>query len=97
LPRVAKDDPVDAPWPFDGPIVFEERDEALQARAFHVVDRWRYVGHAPSLAQAASLHASSVPGPFELLTYRILQSHLARGLRVMPLGVPAAASAVSVA
>ena len=60
LPRVSKADPVDAPWPFDGPIVFEEHDAELQARAFHVVDRWRYVGHAPSLAQAASLHATSV-------------------------------------
>ena len=41
----------------------------------------------PSLAQAATLHASSVTGPFELSTYRLLQSHLARGLRVMPLSV----------
>jgi DNA polymerase-3 subunit epsilon len=97
VPRVAKNDPVDAPWPFDGPIVFEERDAELQARAFHVVDRWRYVGHAPSLAQAASLHASSVAGSFELSTYRILQSHLARGLRVMPLGGSIAAGAANVA
>jgi DNA polymerase III subunit epsilon len=28
-----------------------------------------------------------VVGPFELSTYRLLQSHLARGLRVMPLSV----------
>jgi DNA polymerase-3 subunit epsilon len=101
LPRVAKSDPVDAPWPFDGPIVFEERDVELQARAFHVVDRWRYVGHAPTLAQAANLHASSVAGTFELSTYRILQTHLARGLRVMPLGAcvtagPVTTSAASV-
>jgi DNA polymerase-3 subunit epsilon len=27
VPRIAKSDPVDAPWPFDGPIFFEERDE----------------------------------------------------------------------
>ena len=99
LPRGAKSDPVDAPWPFDGPIVFEERDAELQARAFHVVDRWRYVGHAPTLAEAASLHATSVTGTgtFELSTYRILQSHLARGLRVMPLGVSVVAAAASVA
>ena len=38
----------------------------------------------PSLAQAAELHASSSGGAFELSTYRLLQSHLARGLRVMP-------------
>jgi DNA polymerase-3 subunit epsilon len=98
-PRVAKGDPVDAPWPFDGPIVFEERDAELQARAFHVVDCWRYFGHAPTLAQAANLHASSITsnGTFELSTYRILQTHLARGLRVMPLGVSVTAAAASVA
>jgi DNA polymerase III subunit epsilon len=97
LPRAAKSDPVDAPWPFDGPIVFEERDAELQTRAFHVVDRWRYVGHAPTLAQAASLHASSVTSTctFELSTYRILQTHLARGLRVMPLGVSVTTGAVT--
>ncbi|MGA7780332.1 MAG: exonuclease domain-containing protein, partial [Paraburkholderia sp.] len=91
VPRVAKSDPVDAPWPFDGPIVFEERDEELQARTFHVVDRWQYLGHMPSLVQAASLSALDGAGAFELSTYRILQAHLARGLRVMPLGVPAGA------
>jgi DNA polymerase-3 subunit epsilon len=87
VPRVTKSDPGDAPWPFEGPVVFEEREEASHARAFHVVDRWRYLGHAPSLAQAAALHASSAAGPFELSTYRLLQSHLARGLRLMPLSV----------
>lgn len=92
VPRVAKSDPVDAPWPFDGPIVFEERDEELQARTFHVVDRWQYLGHMPSLVQAASLSALDGAGAFELSTYRILQAHLARGLRVMPLGVPAGAA-----
>jgi DNA polymerase-3 subunit epsilon len=85
VPRAAKSDPMNAPWPFEGPIVFEECEQASQARVFHVVDRWRYLGHAASLAQAAQLHASSGDGAFELSTYRILQSHLARGLRVLPL------------
>lgn len=95
VPRVAKSDPADAPWPFEGPIVFEEREEASQARVFHVVDRWRYMGHAPSLGEAATLHASNIAGPFELSTYRILQSHLARGLRILPLSVPSAAETTS--
>jgi len=45
------------------------------------------------------LHASSITsnGTFELSTYRILQTHLARGLRVMPLGVSVTAAAASVA
>jgi DNA polymerase-3 subunit epsilon len=41
------------------------------------------------------LHASSATGTFELSTYRILQTHLARGLRVMPLGVSVTAGAVT--
>jgi DNA polymerase-3 subunit epsilon len=43
------------------------------------------------------LYASSVAGPFELSTYRILQSHLARGLRVMPLSASSDAPASSLA
>jgi DNA polymerase-3 subunit epsilon len=94
VPRMAKSDPSDAPWPFQGAVVFEEREQASHAPAFHVVDRWCYIGHAPSLVQAAELHASSATSGFELSTYRILQGHLARGLRMMPLSVPSAASAV---
>jgi DNA polymerase-3 subunit epsilon len=91
VPRVGKSDPVDAPWPFEGPIVFEEQEDASHARVFHVVNRWRYLGHAASLAQAATLFASAIEGSFELSTYRILQSHLARGLRIMPLALPSTA------
>jgi DNA polymerase-3 subunit epsilon len=89
VPRASRADPVDAPWPYDGAIVFEERDAAEGARVFHIVDGWRYLGHAPSLADAATLLAASVPGAFELATWRILQSHLARGLHVLPLSRPA--------
>ena len=85
VPRVSRGDPVDAPWPYDGPVVFEERDASEGARVFHVIDRWRYVGHAPSLPEASALHATNASGAFELSTWRVLQSHLARGLRMMPL------------
>jgi len=85
LPRISRGDPVDAPWPYDGAIVFEERDAAEGARMFHVIDGWRYVGHAPSLPEASALLAANASGAFELSTWRVLQSHLARGLRVMPL------------
>ncbi len=85
VPRVSKNDPVDAPWPFDSAVAFEEQDAAGDVRAFHVVDRWRYIGHAPSLDEAAALAAAAAPGAFELPTYRILQTHLARGLRALPL------------
>ncbi|CAB3765435.1 exonuclease domain-containing protein [Paraburkholderia humisilvae] len=94
-PRSSRHDPVDAPWPFDGAIVFEEsgvdRGEPAGERAgehactLHVVDRWCYLGHARSLAQADALLAQNATRAFELSTYRIMQTHLARGLRVMPL------------
>jgi DNA polymerase-3 subunit epsilon len=96
-PRVSRSDPADAPWPFEGAIAFEENDASPDARAFHVVDRWRYLGHAPSLAQAAALLAASEAGAFELSTYRILQTHLARGLRVMSLNRVSEELAVAVA
>ncbi|WP_109477986.1 exonuclease domain-containing protein [Paraburkholderia sp. C35] len=92
LPRVSRSDPADAPWPYDGAIAFEERDAAEGERVFHIVDQWRYVGHAPTLAEASTLLAASVAGTFELSTWRILQSHLARGLRVLPLSRAAVAS-----
>ncbi|WP_153099649.1 3'-5' exonuclease family protein [Paraburkholderia hayleyella] len=84
--RAGKGDPVCAPWPFDGAIVFEEQDgRSAAAPIFHVVDAWCYVGHATSLDQARALLARSPSGRFELTTYRILQTYLARGLRVTPL------------
>ncbi|GAB7525774.1 exonuclease domain-containing protein [Paraburkholderia sp. 2C] len=89
LPRTSRSDPSDAPWPFDGAIVFEERGlsgkhAAEGPPAFHVVDRWCYLGHALSASDAHALLAGETPRRFELSTYRILQTHLERGLRVMP-------------
>lgn len=85
VPRVSKHDPVDPPWPFGTPVAFEEHDVPGDVRAFHVVDRWRYIGHAASLDEAAALAVATAPGAFEFPTYRILQTHLARGLRALPL------------
>ena len=82
-------DPVDAPWPFSGPVFFEERDAQSQATAFHVIDRWRYLGGAATQTEAASLVVPGIAGAFELSTYRILQTHLERGLAVSLLGAPA--------
>ncbi|TKC91584.1 DNA polymerase III subunit epsilon [Trinickia terrae] len=93
LPRVSRSDPTGAPWPFEGAIVFEERSDDAPGASFHVVDRWRYLGCAASLADAAALAAGSTAREFELSTYRILQTHLARGLRVTPLGDSVATTA----
>jgi DNA polymerase-3 subunit epsilon len=97
LPRLSRSDPVDAPWPFGGAVVFEEYDSESGARVFHVIDRWWYAGPAPSLAQAAALLDDHPYGGFELSTYRILQTHLQRGLRVVPLprAVPADTAAAT--
>jgi DNA polymerase III subunit epsilon len=99
VPRVSKHDPVLAPWPFVGAVVVEE-DEAPKGQAvLHVIDRWCYLGAAASTAQAASLAAAAagVEAPFELSTWRILQSRLERGLRVVPLQPPSSDGLVSVA
>ncbi|GAB2910058.1 exonuclease domain-containing protein [Paraburkholderia jirisanensis] len=92
-PRVSRADPVDAPWPFAGAIVFDECGDEPASRTFHVVHRWCYLGHAPTAAEAAALleRGSAPPPAFELSTYRLLQTHLARGLRVAPLDAPVTA------
>jgi DNA polymerase III subunit epsilon len=84
-PRVEREAPSDAPWPFSGAIAFEERGEDAAASMFHVVDRWRYLGAAPSVERAGELVARNPEPAFELSTYRILQTHLVRGLRVLSL------------
>jgi DNA polymerase III subunit epsilon len=90
VPRVSKHDPVSAPWPFDGAVLVEEHDAPQGETVLHVIDRWCYLGTAASAAQAASLAAASIAAeaPFELSTWRILQSRLERGLRVTPLQQP---------
>ncbi|MBR8208101.1 exonuclease domain-containing protein [Burkholderia cenocepacia] len=71
-----------APWPFEGAVAFEANGER---RLFHVIDRWCYLGSAESLDAAARLVADATDGTFEPFTHRLLQTHLARGLQVIPL------------
>ncbi len=85
MPRAKRGDPVDAPWPYEGPVVFEERGERAGGTMFHLVDRWRYLCGTPTIAAALERSAAAVVPAFELSTYRILQTHLARGLRLVPL------------
>jgi DNA polymerase III subunit epsilon len=93
LPRASRADPAAAPWPFDGAVVFEEREASALSPAIHVIDRWCYLGCATSLSDALALAAGGTARAFELSTYRILQTHLARGLRVTPLGDSIASTA----
>ena len=94
VPRAKRGDPVDAPWPFEGPVVFEERGERVGGTTFHLVDRWRYLGGTPTIAAALERSAAATAPAFELSTYRILQTHLARGLRLVPLASLAEPGAV---
>ncbi|MBN3567799.1 exonuclease domain-containing protein [Burkholderia cenocepacia] len=71
-----------APWPFKGAVAFEASGER---RLFHVIDGWCYLGSAESLDAAARLVADATDGTFEPFTHRLLQTHLARGLQVIPL------------
>ncbi|AXF19949.1 DNA polymerase III subunit epsilon [Burkholderia pyrrocinia] len=70
------------PWPFEGAVAFEANGER---RLFHVIDGWRYLGSAESLDAAARLVADGTAGTFEPFTHRLLQTHLARGLQLIPL------------
>ncbi|CAB3786888.1 3'-5' exonuclease DinG [Paraburkholderia caffeinitolerans] len=87
MPRVSRQDPADAPWPFDGAVLVEEHDASPGQPVLHVIDRWCYLGAVASAVQAASVVAASAAAdaPFELSTWRILQSRLEKGLRVLPL------------
>ncbi|WP_193097848.1 exonuclease domain-containing protein [Burkholderia sp. Z1] len=71
-----------APWPFEGAVAFEAHGEH---RLFHVIDGWRYLGSAESLDAAARLVADAEEGAFEPFTHRLLQTHLTRGLQLIPL------------
>jgi len=71
-----------APWPFEGAVAFEASGERC---LFHVIDGWRYLGAAESLDAAAQLAADGTDGAFEPFTHRLLQTHLARGLQLIPL------------
>ena len=93
-PRVSKADPVTAPWPFEHAVLVEELDPATGTRFFHAIDEWCYLGHAPTPDAAAMLTAQAVTRPFELSTYRILRTHLARGLQVQLIRNGSAATVV---
>ncbi|KVR12104.1 DNA polymerase III subunit epsilon [Burkholderia ubonensis] len=71
-----------APWPFDGAVAFEAHGER---RLFHVIEGWRYLGAVETLDAAARLAVDEAAGTFEPFTYRLLQTHLARGLQLIPL------------
>ena len=85
-PRAGRAESVGSAWPFPAAIAFEEQgEEPSNERVFHVVDRWCYLGAAPTIEIAHALAVSNSAPVYEPSTFRILQAHLARGLCVTPL------------
>jgi DNA polymerase III subunit epsilon len=94
-PKTRPGDSRGAPWPYAGAIAIEERDAATGDRAWHVIDQWRYLGSAATLADARALHAAAgEPRVFDIAVHRILGERIARGLKVTPLGLDALAGAL---
>ncbi|WP_322033466.1 exonuclease domain-containing protein [Paraburkholderia sp. J76] len=97
VPRVSKRDPAGpgaAPWPFDGAVVVLEQDSTNGADVYHLIDRWCYIGAFPNTAEAEALVDGNAERVFEPSTWRILQTHFERGLRVQVLQ-PAAADGIA--
>ncbi len=63
-------------WPFAGPALIRERDEA------HLIDAWRYLGTARSDEELQALREAAQP-PFDRDAYRLLAKHVGR---MVPLG-----------
>jgi len=59
-----------APWPFQGPALLREGEEA------HVIDSWCYRGTARSEAEVEQLLAEELP-PFDRDAYKLLVKHSA--------------------
>lgn len=63
-------------WPFAGPALIRERDEA------HLIDAWRYLGTARSDEELQALREAARP-PFDRDAYRLLAKYVGR---MVPLG-----------
>jgi DNA polymerase-3 subunit epsilon len=65
------------PWPFDGAVAWQERDDG-QAW-WHVIENWCYLGSVREIKDAAALVAE--PARFDADTYQILVPHRERLLQ----------------
>lgn len=67
-------------WPHEGPIVIAERDDATRREAWHVIDRWSYVGTCASRDDIAALLADAPDvRPFDSDVYSLIAKRLASG------------------
>ena len=66
-------------WPYSGPVGLVERDDFLDLEEIHLVDNWRYLGTAKNENEVDELLAHAGQVQFDRDTYRLLQTHLAKG------------------
>jgi DNA polymerase-3 subunit epsilon len=67
-------------WPHEGPIAIAERDEQTGREAWHVIDRWSYIGTCATRADIAQLLADAPDlRPFDSDVYSLIAKRLASG------------------
>lgn len=66
-------------WPYPGPIGLIERNDFLDQQEVHLVDGWRYLGTAKSEDELHALLAQAGQAPFDMDTYKLLKTQLAKG------------------
>ncbi|SAK75437.1 DNA polymerase/helicase [Caballeronia hypogeia] len=65
-------------WPHEGPIAVSERDEATGRKAWHVIDRWCYIGTCATRDDIAALLADAPDlRPFDPDVYGVIAKRLA--------------------
>ena len=67
-------------WPHEGPIAIVERDDAEGREAWHVIDRWCYIGTCATREDIAPLLANAPDvRPFDSDVYSLIAKRLASG------------------
>jgi DNA polymerase III subunit epsilon len=67
-------------WPHEGPIAIVERAEEPPREAWHVIDRWCYIGTCETREDIATLLASATGArPFDADVYALIAKRLASG------------------
>ncbi|MDR5857798.1 exonuclease domain-containing protein [Caballeronia sp. LZ062] len=67
-------------WPHEGPVAITERDAETGREAWHVIDRWCYVGTCASRDEIAALLADAPElRPFDADVYSLIAKRLASG------------------
>jgi DNA polymerase-3 subunit epsilon len=66
-------------WPYPGSIGLVERNDFLDVEEVHIVNSWRYLGTATSEAEVHELLEQANQVQFDMDTYKLLKSHMAKG------------------